>query len=486
MLRFGVIMGLILLLMVIPASAYIDPGTGGYIISGIGPLIWAMLLAAGGFIVALFRRVIIDKAKQNKVATIIILILLVIIVYLLLDASKEPESVTSGGLLTTDAPDDKPAPELVKPAPAKATIKGGIQPDSELLFDDSVSGAHTYYESGVFDGYNLYEGKLIDMDGNLVNNWSSIYLGVIDDDGNYYAQKYYEADTFGKYTWDDKIIWEKKVPIHHVIFLEGDILYTFTKDVHIYNGRDVEFDIILEVNATTGEEISHYSLWGHLSEFQQFHRALELDKPESYDIPDEHRMNKSIWGGSYDYYHINYMQLLPENSLSSQYKAFQEGNWLISFRHGSMVFILDKDTKEIVWRAIYDQVPGTIEGQHAVQMLPSGKILIMDNGRYREWSRVIELDPLTLEVTWELKAPWFYTLSQGHAQRLSNGNTLVTEAEKGYVFEVTGDGQIVWDFYNPEKYQKDTYSYEETKLAGQREEIYKMERYPKDFIDALL
>jgi hypothetical protein len=463
--------------MLSPASAYIDPGTGGYIISGIGPAIWAILIAAGGIIFGFFRRIIIDKAKQNKVATIIILVLLVAVVYLLLD-NPEPTQVTKGGLLDDSAPDTSTEKEDV-------TGETDLEADPEVIFDESVSGAHIYDEAKVYDGYNLFEGKLIDMDGNLVKNWSSIYLGILDEEGNYYAQEYYESQKFGKYTWDGEVIWEKDIPIHHQILLtdEGNVI-TFTKEVVDYNGRDVEFDVILELDGETGELLSEFSLWDHKDTLDDFHRQLELDHPEDYEIPDAHRMNASIWGGHYDYYHLNYMQLLPENDLGKQYAALQKGNWLLSFRHGSMIFILDKDTKEVVWRSIYDQVEDNLEGQHSPQMLPSSKILIFDNGRYREWSRVIELDPLTLEVTWQFKAPWFYSLSQSHAQRLPNGNTLITEAEDGHVFEITRNGYIVWEYYHTDKQGPTNYVVEEK--WGKRQEIYKMERYGKSFIDQFL
>jgi hypothetical protein len=32
---------------------------------------------------------------------------------------------------------------------------------------------------------------------------------------------------------------------------------------------------------------------------------------------------------------------------------------------------------------------------------------------------------------------------------LPNGNTLITESDGGRLFEVTADGQIVWEFVNP-------------------------------------
>lgn len=36
----------------------------------------------------------------------------------------------------------------------------------------------------------------------------------------------------------------------------------------------------------------------------------------------------------------------------------------------------------------------------------------------------------------------------GGAQRLENGNTLITESDNGRAFEVTRAGEIVWDYYN--------------------------------------
>ena len=37
----------------------------------------------------------------------------------------------------------------------------------------------------------------------------------------------------------------------------------------------------------------------------------------------------------------------------------------------------------------------------------------------------------------------------GNAQRLPNGNTLINEASIGRFFEVTRDGEIVWEYINP-------------------------------------
>ena len=56
---------------------------------------------------------------------------------------------------------------------------------------------------------------------------------------------------------------------------------------------------------------------------------------------------------------------------------------------------------------------------------------------------------MTLELVWSYHAPRFFSTNISGAQRLANGNTLVTEGAGGRVFEVTTDGTIVWEYMNP-------------------------------------
>ena len=44
----------------------------------------------------------------------------------------------------------------------------------------------------------------------------------------------------------------------------------------------------------------------------------------------------------------------------------------------------------------------------------------------------------------------FFTPFMGGAQRLRNGNTLITEPAFGRIFEVTKEGKICWEYINPE------------------------------------
>ena len=61
-------------------------------------------------------------------------------------------------------------------------------------------------------------------------------------------------------------------------------------------------------------------------------------------------------------------------------------------------------------------------------------------------------DPRTNRIVWEYRTAEptdFYSRTRGASQRLDNGNTLITESENGRIFEITRDGDVVWEFVNP-------------------------------------
>jgi hypothetical protein len=250
--------------------------------------------------------------------------------------------------------------------------------------------------------------------------------------------------------------------------------------MHDYKKRKVDFCVLVEFDAE-GNEIWRWSTWEHLEELKKLHGTLELEMPKVLGIDPLKPKPTTIWGGNFDYYRINSIQVLPKNSNDSD-PRFKEGNLMFSARHGSMIFILDGD--DIVWSITQKDVPGEIQGQHAVRMLENGNLLIFDNGRYRGQSRVIELDPVSLKIKWEWTEPGFYTLSQGYVQRLPNGNTLITESEKGHAFEITHEGEKVWEFYHPERQNKDNQP-EHPESWGKRQWIYRMTFYEKEFIERI-
>jgi hypothetical protein len=67
---------------------------------------------------------------------------------------------------------------------------------------------------------------------------------------------------------------------------------------------------------------------------------------------------------------------------------------------------------------------------------------------------VIEIDPVTVKKMWEYSVAGnesyrFFSHYVSSAQRLPNGNTLITEGADGRLFEVTTAGEIVWEYVSP-------------------------------------
>ncbi|ETI24920.1 hypothetical protein G647_04290 [Cladophialophora carrionii CBS 160.54] len=140
--------------------------------------------------------------------------------------------------------------------------------------------------------------------------------------------------------------------------------------------------------------------------------------------------------------------------LINSVQLLKDGNILASLRSVSAVVVISRETGEIMWHL--DST--VLAQQHCASELDDGSILIFDNGtfRYREsstYSRVIQVDRATKKLLWEYRdrsmPNAFFSPFMGGAQRLENGNTLITEAVFGRMFEVTPEGQICFEYVNP-------------------------------------
>jgi hypothetical protein len=196
-------------------------------------------------------------------------------------------------------------------------------------------------------------------------------------------------------------------------------------------------------------------------------------------------------GGMGDWMHINSMSSLgPNKWYDGGDKRFHPDNIIWCGRETNITAIIDKEKGNLVWQIgpDYDRTAelrklGWIIGQHHAHMVPrglpgEGNILIFDNGGWagygapnpgsptgfmnalRDYSRVLEFDPTTLEVVWQytgVEAGFvkpvdinrFYSPFISSAQRLPNGNTLISEGSGGRIFEVTPGHQIVWEYISP-------------------------------------
>ena len=88
---------------------------------------------------------------------------------------------------------------------------------------------------------------------------------------------------------------------------------------------------------------------------------------------------------------------MPETELGRKDVRFKAGNLLVCFRNVNLLAVLDGETYEIQW----SWGPGVLDLPHQPTMLDTGRILVFDNGTYRNFSRVLEIGPITGDISWK-------------------------------------------------------------------------------------
>ncbi|MCI0869595.1 MAG: aryl-sulfate sulfotransferase [Chloroflexi bacterium] len=314
----------------------------------------------------------------------------------------------------------------------------------------------TYHDPAkAFPGYTLFasvrarHATLIDMDGQIVHQWhdeEGIQHPALLDDGNLLLHTspppyLEESERIGGSTismkqmgWDGKVLWEyRNKRMHHdfVRLANGNYLTLLieglpdgmTEQVKGGTPGDEDPDVMWGDKAVeitpSGEIVWEWNSWEHLD--------LENDVICPLD-------NRKEWT------HINSLSMTPD------------GDMLMSFRQTSFVAIVDRKTGAFKWK----WGKGELSHQHNATWLGTGKILIFDNGPHRArtttYSRVIEVDPATDEIGWKYQADpmvGFFSVGISGAQRLPNGNTLICEGVHGRFFEVSQEGEVVWEYINP-------------------------------------
>lgn len=145
-----------------------------------------------------------------------------------------------------------------------------------------------------------------------------------------------------------------------------------------------------------------------------------------------------------------------------------DGNWIISSRGLSQVFKIDRSTGEVLWRlggksnefTFIGDPFGGLCGQHTATRVANGNLLLFDNGQScwpvvperGKLTRVVEYaideDAKTAELVFSFDREGAYTVSQGSAQRLDNGNTFIGWGLgfTALATEIDPEGNIVFEF----------------------------------------
>lgn len=326
----------------------------------------------------------------------------------------------------------------------------------------------TLADAGTLDGYTVFSSvrghhaTVLDMQGQVVHQWhhdEGIQHLKWLDNGNLLIQTLPPEDAGGlqdiggsagamiELDQDGNAVWEHRdVTQHHdyVRLANGNTVYLAWAKLpqsvsdRVQGGHHDEEDpevmwgdVVREIDPG-GNIVREWFSWEHLD--------FELDVICPLESHKE-------WT------HANSLEVLDN------------GDWLISFRITSTVVIVDPQTGDIRWRwgpgdvyAEHDKKfgPPELSHQHNAQMLDNGNILVFDNGCHRKrgptFSRVVEIDPQTYEFKWTFAGRTileFYSFMVSGAQRLANGNTLITEGATGRILEVTRKHKVVWEYISP-------------------------------------
>jgi len=344
----------------------------------------------------------------------------------------------------------------------------------------------SYEKSGViinnkkysYPGYSLYVtrnlsiAELLDNEGNKINSWRDKSFNFWQDfellpDGTFLVigKKKIKGSNLKnrailKFSWQGKKINEIPIPAHHEIhYTPGKPLITLLFDLRVVLKINL-FKPIIDNKITSisesGEILESVSLYDLLEKSNEF---------EFQDVKWKKGKNRI------DLFHSNTVEWV---NLNSDSPIYSKNNIIVTIRHQDTIAIINWEKKKVLWT--WGQ--GKLSGPHDATMLKNGNILVFDNGLGRSWSRVIEINPISKKIVWEYRdknKKNFYTLTRGTSQRLPNGNTLITESNKGKVFEVTPRGEKVWVFNNPHKNK-------ELKRAN----IIRMRRYSIEYIKKIL
>lgn len=309
---------------------------------------------------------------------------------------------------------------------------------------------------------------LLDMDGKVLHSWKRPYSTVwtrqpggvqnpLPDSHVYFRKAHvfpngdllalYEASGDTPYGYglvkldrDSNVIWSYMGHAHHQFDTAPDgRIYVLTHELlddeidyfaHLARPRLEDFLVIL---SPEGKELKKIRLL-----------------PRVADSPFRQMLYTISGFALEDPLHANTVKYIDAGA-ARNFAFGEEGQVLLSFREMHSIAVIDPDTEEVTWAT-----RGPWIGQHDPDILPNGNILLFDNfGNNRRpegVSRVIEFNPMNMEIVWEYagtaKDPLDSNI-RSDQQRLANGNTLITESNGGRIVEVTPEGEIVWEFVNP-------------------------------------
>ncbi|MBA4285300.1 MAG: ArsR family transcriptional regulator [Xanthomonadaceae bacterium] len=401
------------------------------------------------------------------------------------------------------------------------------------------TGTTRYDPAKAYNSYLLFSAgdnvaRLIDLNGNSVHEWKDagafstlidpaladnqrghvlLTLSTREGRGTDLVPGQVSArisETIGEVDWNGHPVWQfgAKAPgglarQHHdwVRLANGNtvVLANLLHPVKGFRLPRLLDDVIYEVSPA-GEIVWRWVASEHLLEF-------------GFSTDQLKRVRST---GNADYLHLNNLKVLgPNRWFAAGDARFAPDNLLIDSRNANFIAIIDRRSGKVVW-SLGPQHPIETEfrperrvprpfdrtsGQHDAHLIPeglpgAGNLLVFDNEGEAGYpplplsvtggSRVLEIDPVRKEIVWQYTgedsgAPsWtFHSTHISNARRLPNGNTLINEGQKGRFFQVTRDGDIVWEYVNPyQRIGKDPFTGKPTASN----QVYRVQPVPYDWV----
>lgn len=334
--------------------------------------------------------------------------------------------------------------------PLRADLKTDRAPDSEKT-QPGVT-----LVTGLF-GERL-TARLLDADGSVIHEWPVDFF-ELKKGGNYR----FDALIHGDYLYENgdlliniddealmrigacgEIKWRTQSGPHHSIDVDDDGFIWAPLAATEYTEKRLFpmpffLDRIGKFDPNTGEQIEVIDLVQSLVESG----VAGLASSETVE--------------TWDVLHVNDIEILKRADAAA-FPMFEAGDILISARQRNVVFVMDGRSHRVKWMRM-----GASQFQHDPDFEEDGSIVLLDNRRVEDvtaengWmgdvggSRIIALSPAKFEYKTLYESNdqnRFYTPRRGKHQRLANGNRLITETDAGRAFEITPEGDIVWQYVN--------------------------------------
>jgi hypothetical protein len=387
-----------------------------------------------------------------------------------------------------------------------------------------------------FPGYTLFAPKhftktyLMDNKGMIVNEWESEYEPgqsvYLLENGNLIRccltkNKAFigggEGGRLEEYDWDGNLVWEYWLSddenlMHHDIapMPNGNILAMVVEYKSLDEAVQAGFnpsvlkdsklfpDYIVEIEKTgpkSGKIVWQWHVWDHLvQDFDQTKNNYGdvAATPGKVDPNGSGRRAKAFW---------NHFNSIDYNATLDQIVISVRGNsefWIID--HGITTEEAKGPKGDLLYRwgnpsTYQGEGKQTLFQQHDSQWIPdglpgAGNILVFNNGLGRGYTSVDELKissyKTDAELVWSYTDPdpkTFFSQEISSAQRLPNGNTLINAGVHGTVFEVTPEGETVWEYVNPVTMQvlKQGNTVPLDHRYHAQNALFKVHRYPVDY-----